>query len=199
MNVSAFEYMHQSVSLIYLFHDIYFFLYQYELYFVIHRYKYFFFNSSENLEKRVSQSEQLLAEDDSFLPCGLQKQDETSSSEPVSPSHKSPVLQSMTSKSLAAFDTPITHPAVSPIGADESLLYKPFSGDLNMCLEDASPKASTPEEKFSHMKPESIPVFQSSIDQQTSAKDTLETIIEGPLESIAEVENVEESYKYINK
>lgn len=158
--------------------------------------------SSENLEKRASQSEQLLAEDDSFLPYDLQKQDKASSSEPVSPSHKSPTLQSMSSKSLAAFEAPrekftqsSTDFTVSPIGADESFLYKPFSGDFSMCLEDTNPKASTPEEKFPNVKLGSSPIFQSSSDQQTAVKDTLETIIEGPLETIAEVENVEESYK----
>ncbi|XP_063871767.1 LOW QUALITY PROTEIN: bestrophin-3-like [Scylla paramamosain] len=157
--------------------------------------------SSESIEKRVSQSEQLLSEDDTFLP-DLQRQDETSTSEPVSPLHKSPVLQSMASKSLAAFDAHVekdkkssTHPTTSPFGADESVLYKPFSGDLSVCLEEASPKASSSEGKFSYMKPESGSVFQSSPDQQVAPKDTLETIIEGPLESIAEVENVEESYK----
>lgn len=157
--------------------------------------------SSEPLEKRVSQSEQLLTEDETFLPCDLQRQDETSSSEPVSPSHKSPRFQCTTSKSLVAFDSPMdkkstkssTHPNVSPIGTDETLLYKPFSGDLNICLEDTSPKASTPDEKFSYLKPDSTSAYQSSSDQPTVPKDTLETIIEGPLESIAEAENVEES------
>ncbi|MPC16360.1 Bestrophin-3 [Portunus trituberculatus] len=158
--------------------------------------------SSETIEKRVSQSEQLLSEDDSFLP-DLQRQDETSTSEPVSPSHKSPVLQSMASKSLAAFDAPVekdkkssTHPTTSPFEADESMLYKPFSGDLSVCLEEASPKASSSEGKFSYMKPEPGSVFQSSPDQQVVPKDTLETIIEGPLESIAEVEHVEERESY---
>lgn len=63
-----------------------------------------------------------------------------------------------------------------------------------MCLEDSSPKASTPEGKFSYVKSDSPSAYQSSCDQQlqTTNKDTLETIIEGPLESIAEVENVEE-------
>lgn len=107
----------------------------------------------------------------------------------------------MASKSLVTFDTPedeksmksSTHPNVLPSVANETLLYRPFSGDLNMCLEDSSPKASIPEGKFSYVSPDSPSAYQSSIDQQTVAKDTLETIIEGPLESIPEVENVEES------
>lgn len=158
-------------------------------------------NSNEHSEKGVSQSDQLLAEDENFLTCGLQREDETSTSEPVSPSHKSPVFKCTASKSLVAFDIPkeenspksSTHPNVSPIGTDGTLLYKPFSGDLNMCLEDSSPKASTPEDKFSYMKSDSPPAYQSTIEQQTMTKETLETIIEGPLESIPEAENVEES------
>ena len=106
----------------------------------------------------------------------------------------------MTSKSLASFDTPSekstkSHPSVSTTEPDESLLYKPFSGDLSVCFEDTSPNTSTPEGKFSYLKPESSSAFVDHHDQQAATKDTLETIIEGPLESIPEVENAEESYK----
>ncbi|KAG0717588.1 Bestrophin-3 [Chionoecetes opilio] len=153
--------------------------------------------SSENIEKRVSASEELLAEDDCFLPGDLQKPYESSSSEPVSPSFRSPIPQSMASRSLTDFDSsneqsskPGLHPNVSPIGTGQPSLYKPFSGDLNVCLEDTSPKASTPEGKFTYVKPECASVFQSSGDQPTATKDILETIIGGPLQSIPEVENV---------
>lgn len=122
------------------------------------------------------------------------KQDGGSTSEPVSPTPKSPVHQWRSAKSLATLDASSNKAAKSyaaqpivPIELEDSSLYKPFSGDLNIFTEGRSPVVSTPDEKLIFINTEQTSV-NSGIAEQAPIANALETIIEGPLETISEGE-----------
>ncbi|XP_071522927.1 uncharacterized protein [Panulirus ornatus] len=141
----------------------------------------------------ISHSEQLSSVDD-HQSSRSTKQDGGSTSEPVSPTHKTPIHQRRMAKSLATLDASSNKAGksysgqpVEPIEFDDSSLYKPFSGDLNIFNEGKSPVVSSPEEQFSLMNTEQISVNSSSAEQVPLAN-TLETIIEGPLETISEAD-----------
>ncbi|XP_042237651.1 uncharacterized protein LOC121876534 isoform X2 [Homarus americanus] len=122
------------------------------------------------------------------------KQDGACTSEPASPSPRSLEKHWQTTQSLATLDASNTNSgkinAVAPLTSanlEESSLYKPFSGDLNVFAVGTSPEVYSPEEMFGCQKVEQIAVNIDNV-ELSGAKDipVLETIIEGPLETISE-------------
>nr|XP_045611052.1 bestrophin homolog 17-like isoform X1 [Procambarus clarkii]XP_045611055.1 bestrophin homolog 17-like isoform X1 [Procambarus clarkii]XP_045611056.1 bestrophin homolog 17-like isoform X1 [Procambarus clarkii] len=148
-------------------------------------------SSSEALATGTSHPEHLSRVDyEQQSSTRSQKQDGASASEPVSPSPKSPVTHWRNAQSLATLNASnkatssqsVTSP---PAETDNSTFYKPFSGDLNIFVEEASPESGSPEKVFSTLQTEQAS-GDADISEQSVAKDALETIIEGPLETISE-------------
>ncbi|KAK8752567.1 hypothetical protein OTU49_006276, partial [Cherax quadricarinatus] len=149
-------------------------------------------HSSGHLAAGASQPDHLSGTEYDSQHVRSQKQDGASASEPVSPTPRSPDSQWRNTQSLATLNASNNKPARSqsatslPLGEGESTsIYKPFSGDLNIFIEEASPESASPVKKFSFLQTEQTS-GEADIPELSIAKDALETIIEGPSETMSE-------------